>query len=417
MSQSTWPRIIVHVDMDAFFAQVEQRDNPELRGKPIVITNGRLGRGIITCSYEARAYGIKTGLRLPQARLLCPEVVHCSSRPGVYAAVSAEIMSVLQGVSPDMEIFSVDEAFLDLSHCRDLYRSAKTVAQTIKHRIFDATGLTCSVGVSGDKTTAKIASKRNKPNGIAIIPPWRSRETLAPLKVTELCGISTGVAHFLAQYGVYYCWQMADLPIDVMARRFGQLGRRLWMMCLGQDPSPVQEKSAMPRSVGHGKVMPPNTQCREIVLSFLGHMAEKVAKRLRAHQLTAQRFYVGLKLQDGWLAEHYKTVQPTQDGLLIYQLAKALVEQHWQGEGVFQCQVTAHHLTMGHGQQDLFEIPAFEQASLNAVIDQVNHRYGDGGLVRAHYLEQLAMPDVIAPAWRPTGVRASIQATPDIKSD
>ncbi len=411
-----WSRIILHVDMDAFFAQIEQRDEPRYRGKPVCVTNGQLGSCIITCSYEARSFGIKTGMRLSEARQLCPQLIQCPSRPSVYASVSTQIMTILETVSPDLEVFSVDEAFIDLSRCRHLYTHAKAVGVHIQEAIFSATGLTCSVGVSGDKTTAKVASKRHKPNGVTVIPPWLSASTLAPLKVTDICGINKGIARFLAQYGVYYCGQMGTLPIDVMAKRFGYLGRRLWYMCLGQDPAPVTPHIQPPKSIGHGKVMPPDTQDRAVILSFLGHMAEKVAVRLRTHHMTSQQFYIGLKLREGWLVETYKTVQATDDGALIFQLAKALVEQHWQGEGVFQCQVTALRVQLGSGQQDLFSPNANKASAVNQVMDEVNQRYGVGGVVRAHCLQRLAMPDVIAPAWRPTGHRASIYIRSDRSS-
>jgi DNA polymerase IV len=403
-----WSKIIVHVDMDAFFAQVEQRDNPELRGKPVCVTNGEKGSCIITRSYEARAFGVKTGMRLPEAKQRCPGLIRCPSRPGVYASVSAQIMEVLMSVSPDMEIFSVDEAFLDLSHCRHLYRTAQSVGRLIKQRVRDVTGLDCSVGVSGDKTTAKVASKRSKPDGLMIIPPWQSRQCLAPLPVTDLCGIGRGVAQFLAQYGVYYCGQMETLPINVLSKRFGNIGRRLWHMCLGQDPDVVKTTIAGPKSVGHGKVMPPNTTSKETVLNYLSHMAEKVAARLRAHHFKVQSFWIGIKLADGWLADRYKTIRPTDDGLIIYRLAKLLVEHHWDGSGVFQCQITALNPQQGEGQLDLFAGEDKKRQQVNQLVDQVNDRFGRSALVSAQRLQGLQMPDVIAPAWRPTGLRATI---------
>jgi DNA polymerase IV len=405
-----WRKIIVHADMDAYFAQIEQRDFPQLRGKPVAVTNGEKGSCIITRSYEARAYGVKTGMRWYEARRLCPGLVRQPSRPGVYAALSSRIMEVLATVSPDIEIFSVDEAFLDLSHCRGLYQSAGEVARLIRERVWAATGLTCSVGISGDKTTAKIASKRGKPNGYFIIPPWQAKAALAPLPVTDLCGINRGVAQFLAQYGVYYCGQMATIPINVLAKRFGNIGRRLWKMCQGEDPEPVKLTIAAPKSIGHGKVMPPATTDQTVILTYLAHMAEKVAQRMRRHQLVAQRFFIGLKTAEGWLAKDYRAVQPTQDGLLIYQFAKALLLQHWQGEPVFQCQITALRPQTGSGQLDLFAPRPLARQRINGVVDQINDRFGQGALKQATRLQALQMPEVIAPAWRPTGHRASVNS-------
>lgn len=411
MIQATsWPKIIVHVDMDAFFAQIEQRDFPELQGKPVAITNGELGSCIITRSYEARQFGVKTGMRLKVAKALCPDLIQCASRPGVYAYVSSQFMSVLETITPDIEIFSVDEVFLDLSRCRSLYHSLDCVAQLIKQRVWDATGLTCSVGVSGDRTTAKVASKQNKPDGLVIIPPWRARAVLAPMLVTELCGISTGIAQFLAQYGVYRCGQITRIPMSVLGRRFGNVGRRIWKMCFGEDPEPVRTTIPhLPRSMGHGKVLPPNTTNEAMILGYLCHMAEKLGARLRENRMSAQRFFVGLKTKKNGLGGQYKTVYPSNDGLIIYRLAKLCVEANWHGEGVFQCQITALDPQPNGGQLDFFVSPDDQRDTINQVMDEINHKFGMHSLISATRIKPLNMPDVISPAWRPTGPRATVK--------
>ncbi len=407
--EKKWRRIIVHVDMDAFFASVEQRDFPHLQNKPICVTNGKVGSCVITRSYEARAYGVKTGMRLKEARLLCPQLIQCSSRPEAYAAASKEIMRVLQTISPDIEIFSVDEAFLDLTRCRMLYRSANQVARLIQHRVYQAVGLNCSVGISGDKTTAKYSSKKNKPNGFHIIPPWEAQQALADLPVTELCGIGTGVARFLAQYGAYYCGDVAKLPISLIAKRFGNLGRRIWFMCNGEDLEPMHLDVAPPKSLGHGKVMPPNTKDKKVILGFFAHMSQKLGRRMRANQLVAQRYWVALKTESGWLSTKTKTVVPTNDDIHIYNLARQLVEHQWGGDGTFQCQITALDPQQGLIQGDLFvDNDQFNRGSLNNTVDNINSKYGKCCLVRAANVNKLETPDVIAPAWRPDGVRSSI---------
>ena len=151
------------------------------------------------------------------------------------------------------------------------------------------------MGVSGDKPTAKYAAKLNKPNGLTVIPPWQARARLFDVPVTELCGINKGIGGFLAQYGVHRCGDMERLPISVLAKRFGNPGRRIWYMCQGEDPDPVQLNVPPPKSVGHGKVMPPDTRDHTVLLTFLMHMSEKVAARLRRHGLKAGRFFIGLQ--------------------------------------------------------------------------------------------------------------------------
>ncbi|MDH5602103.1 MAG: DNA polymerase IV, partial [Gammaproteobacteria bacterium] len=310
---SFWPRAIILVDMNAFFASVEQFDNPAWRGRPVAITNGQQGTCIITCSYEARAYGVKTGMRLKEAWKKCPDLIQCPARPERYAAVSSSIMVALQDISPDVEVFSVDEAFLDVTHCQKLLGSPEQIARLVKQTVFEASGLLCSVGVSGDKTTAKYAAKQNKPNGLTVVPPWQANDYLKDVPVTDLCGIAKGIGRFLNDRQVYLCGDMVQLPIGELARRFGNPGKRIWYMCQGADPVAVETQVAPPKSIGHGKVIPPGTKDKNIILTYLLHMSEKVAARLRRHQLKAQHFFIGVRSHDGWLGAKTKSTLPTQN--------------------------------------------------------------------------------------------------------
>ncbi|MFP4609593.1 MAG: DNA polymerase IV [Thiohalophilus sp.] len=404
-----WPHAILLVDMNAFFASVEQRDHPELRDRPVAITNGRQGTCIITCSYEARRHAVHTGMRLKEARQLCPNLIQIPARPQRYAAVSSAIMEALQAtISPDMEIFSVDEAFLDITRCQTLLGHPADIAQRAKQIVFEVSGLRCSVGVSGDKTTAKYAAKLNKPDGLTVIPPDEARQTLADVPVTELCGINRGIGEFLAARGVHVCGDMARLPIGVLAQRFGNPGRRIWYMARGEDPDPVHINVAPPKTVGHGKVVPPDTRNREVLLTFLLHMSEKVGERLRRHNLQAQHFFVGLRCSRGWLGARSPTRLPTDDGGAIYRLCRQVLRDHWQGEGIHQVQITALDPRNGERQLQLFEAEPVQQRASNQVMDAVNRRYGEFTLAPARLLNRADMPNVISPAWKPFGHRQTI---------
>ncbi len=405
--QQQWQRAIILADMNAFFASIEQQDHPEWQGRPIGITNGHQGTCIITCSYEARAYGIKTGMRVKEALKLCPDFIPCPARPQRYARVSSNIMKSLQQITPYIEVFSVDEAFLDVTHCQSLYGRPEDIAYQVKKIVYQVSGVLCSVGVSGDKTTAKYAAKLNKPDGLTVIPPWQAQEKLKHVPVTELCGIAGGIGHFLAEHGVHYCGDMAKLPISVLARRFGNPGRRIWYMCQGADPDPLQLNVPPPKSIGHGKVMPPDTRDREILLLYLLHMSEKVAARLRKHSLRAQKFYVGLRCTDGWLKTKIRTVVATDDGHQIMTLCRQFLNRHWQGQGIHQVQVTALDPRPAHGQLDMFS-HADEMKQVNGVMDSINERYGEFTLAPARLLNRSSMPNVIAPAWKPYGHRQTI---------
>lgn len=403
-----WPRAIIHVDMNAFFASVEQRDFPQLRGLPIAVTNGERGSCIITSSYEARAFGIKTGMRLPEAKKLCPNIIQRPARPKVYAAVSTRIMMALQDISPDIEVFSVDEAFLDVTHCQRLHGTPARMAKMMKQKIFAVSGIHSSAGVAGDKTTAKFAAKLQKPDGLTIIPPWEARQRLANEPVTALCGIADGIGNFLAQYNAYRCEDVGKLPISILARRFGNLGRRIWLMCQGEDPDNIHTDIPAPKSMGHGKVLPPNTRDNEILLTYFRHMSEKLASRLRRHDMQAQHFYIGLKIKEDWLSMSLRLSHPDNDASAIFKLCRYLILNRWKQQGVFQIQVTALDPQPAGQQLSLFEPQREEQQRRNNVMDNINQRFGELTLAPARLLNKSDMPNVIAPAWKPFGHRQTI---------
>jgi DNA polymerase-4 len=403
-----WPCAIMLVDMNAFFASIEQRDHPEWRGRPVAITNGRQGSCIITCSYEARASGIKTGMRLEKARQLCPELIQCPARPDRYAATSATIMHALRDITPDIEIFSVDEAFLDITHCQRLLGTPPRMARMAKQKVFEASKLLCSIGVSGDKTTAKFAAKLDKPDGLTIIPPWEAAAWLHDIPVTGLCGIAAGIGGFLEKHGVHTCGDMQRLPISVLARRFGNPGRRIWYMCQGQDPDKLQQDIPAPKSIGHGKVVPPDTRDATVLLTYLMHMSEKVGARLRRHQLKSLTFLIGMRTANGWLEGKPRCALPTNDGREIMDLCRQVMRETWHGEGVYQVQVTALDPVNSDVQLELFDTTNEVRDQINAVMDAVNRRYGELVLAPARLLNRSSMPNVIAPAWKPFGHRQTI---------
>lgn len=412
MNQSSfqpWQRVIILVDMNAFFASVEQLDHPEWRGRPVAITNGVTGTCIITSSYEARGYGVKTGMRLKQARQICPGLIQCPANPVRYAEVSSRIMKALEDITPEIEIFSVDEAFLDVTGCQRLFGSPEKIAQLTKDKVFTASGLLCSVGVSGDKTTAKYAAKLNKPDGLTVIPPWQSEQRLSAVKVTELCGISQGIGGFLADRGVHVCGDMKQLPIGELAKRFGNLGRRIWYMCQGKDPEVLHKDIAAPKTVGHGKVMPPDTRDRNVILTYLLHMSEKVVARLRRHGMVAQVFFIGLRCNEGWLGQKMRTPLATNDGYTLRSICRAVLDVYWEGQGIHQVQITALDPRPIHNQLDLFTEDTTKNDATNDAMDEVNNRYGEFTLAPARLLNRSDMPNVIAPAWKPFGHRQTIQ--------
>jgi DNA polymerase-4 len=403
-----WERAILLVDLNAFFASIEQRDFPELRGCPVAVTNGSQGTCIITSSYEARAFGVKTGMRLYDAVKICPGLIQRPSRPEIYAEVSASIMESLEAITPDIEIFSIDEAFLDVTHCQRLHGTPEEMGAMAKNIILEKTGLPSSVGVSGDKTTAKYAANLKKPDGLTVIPPWEVEARLAYVPVTELCGIGHKIGQFLASQGVTVCGEMKHLPVSVLGKRFGNLGRRIWLMAQGKDPEPVLTESRAPKSLGHGKVMPPQSNDERVILNYFAQMSEKVAKRLRRYSLKAQTYYIGYCSDEGWSGGKYKLIIPEHDGTYLFRLCRYMLDTYWSGENVRQIQVTALDPQPCLGQNDLFLETDPRREHLNEVVDKINDRYGDNTIIPGRLVDHQPMPNVIAPAWRPSGVRRTV---------
>jgi DNA polymerase-4 len=393
--------------MDAFFASVEQVDHPEWRARPVALTNGRVGTCIITCSYEARASGVKTGMHINEARRLCPDLIHAGSRPRRYAEVSANIMAALARFTPDIEIFSVDEAFLDVTRCQSMWGPPAEIAARVKQTVFEHSGVHCSIGVSGDKTTAKFAAKQHKPDGLTVIPPWQASRQLADAPITELCGVNTGIAGMLARHGVHRCADLQRLPISVLGKRFGNPGRRIWLMAQGLDPEPVRPALPAAKSIGHGKVLPPNTRDPEIIRTYLLHMSHKLGARLRDNHLVAQQFGFALRLYRGWLETRERALLPSDDERVIYRLGRRWFEQNWRGQGIWQLRIVA--LDPGEARQpDLFTRKHPRRQLANQASDAINHRFGDFTLAPARLLGRSSMPDVISPAWKPSGHRKSV---------
>ena len=226
--------------------------------------------------------------------------------------------------------------------------------------------------------------------------------------VTKLCGIADGIGAFLAQHGVHVCGDMKHIPISVLARRFGNPGRRIWYMAQGRDPEQLQIDVAPPKSIGHGKVVPPNTKDHEVLQTYLLHMSEKVAQRLRRYELKATRFFIGLRTKEGWISDKPRSALPIDDGRQIMVLCRQLLDEQWCGQGIHQVQVTALDPQPATGQIELFAENTHEQDALNAVMDSVNLRYGEFSLAPARLLNRSSMPNVIAPAWKPHGHRQTI---------
>ncbi len=234
------PRKIIHVDMDAFYAAVEQRDFPEYRGRPVIVGGAPDSRGVVaTCSYEARAYGVRSAMPSSRASRLCPDAIFLRPRFDVYREVSRQIHDVLLQFTPQVEPISLDEAYLDVSRCPAFRGSATLIAAEIKRHIRARTGLVASAGVSYNKFLAKIASDLEKPDGLCVILPEQGPSFAESLPVGRIHGVGRSTEARLRAMGVEIVRHLKDLPLEVLLERFGKAGRHYFLLARGIDERPV----------------------------------------------------------------------------------------------------------------------------------------------------------------------------------
>ncbi|UTW43836.1 DNA polymerase IV [bacterium SCSIO 12844] len=404
--------------MQSFFASVEQLDFPYLHGQPIVVTNGEVGSTIITSSYEARKYGIKTGWKLKDALTVCPYLIRRASRPERYAKISINIMSSLYSITPIVEVFSIDEAFLDLKPILHLHNSIEHLATLIRKTIFKASGgLRCSIGISEGKLTAKFCAKLNKGN-TTIIEPSDIKQAMALTPVKDICGIGKHITKYLNDRGVIHCQDMQRFPQAILASRFGDIGRRLYMTCLGHDPFPVQSNEYdEPKSMGHSKILPPATCDKYLIYGVLVNLAQRLASRLRKHHLLCQIYSISFKSDLGRIKEKIKVSKPLNDSKTLTAIATNFLDQYWHGQPLYYLAINALTLEKPSRQLELFSATEGDnkkdnrqQIKIDEIKDQINNRFGKGSVISATELQskKANMIAVISPAWRPKGAKRSV---------
>ncbi len=274
-------RTILHVDMDAFYASVEQRDHPELRGRPVIVGADPRGRGVVSAaSYEARRFGVHSAMPIGRAARLCPDGAFVPVDMDKYAAVSREVMAILAEFPPLLEPVSIDEAFLDVTGTEGLSGDGPTVAATIKARIAASLELTASVGVAANKFVAKVASDLRKPDGLVVVRPGTEADFLAPLPVSRLWGVGRVTAEGLEAMGVTTIGQLAAVPVAYLEARFGSSGRGLHDLSRGLDDRAV-EPFAAPKSMGAEETFGRDHRDVERLAATLREQAERVARELR----------------------------------------------------------------------------------------------------------------------------------------
>lgn len=320
--------MILHVDMDAFYAAVEQLDNPGLKGR-CVIVGGTGGRGVVSAaSYEARRFGVRSAMPIFQARQRCPQGVFIHPRMERYREVSGAVMAVLQAFSPLVEQVSIDEAFMDLSGTERLLGPAAALAQTLKTRIREAVHLTCSVGVAPNRFLAKVASDFKKPDGLTVIAPGQVPEFIDRLPIEKVPGVGPKTELKIAELGVRFLGEIRKFPEATLVSIFGAFGRRLLELSRGIDPTPVTP-DAPAKSVSSECTLERDTCEKSALTRCLLEQAEEVAAGLRQEGVKARTIVLKIKHADFKLITRRTTIAPaTQSSKELYRLAIRLLEQY-----------------------------------------------------------------------------------------
>lgn len=381
-------RAILHFDLDAFYASVEQYDEPELRGRAVLV-GGRSGRGVVcACSYEARRYGVHSAMPMVRALRLCPEAVVRPVRMARYREKSRQVFAIFARFTDRIEPLSLDEAFLDVSGCGRLFGSPEQIALRIKELVRQETGLTISAGVAHNKFLAKLASDQNKPDGLFIVPQPPD-SFLLPLPLKRLWGVGPVTQQKLEGFGLRTVSDLRQLSEARLDRLFGSTGRQLYRLARGEDSRPVVVDSA-PHSIGHEDTFDRDMQRPEDLQRALLGLAERVAVRLRVKGLVGGVVQLKVRYGDFSTVTRSRTVDPGLDSAMaIFSEAKELLARTEAGQrpvrllGVSLGRLQERHSVQG----ELFGVQErARQAALDGAVDQLRQRFGDKGVQRASLL-------------------------------
>ena len=383
-------RQILHVDMDAFFAAVEQRDRPELRGRPVLVGGSPTQRGVVSAaSYEARPFGCRSAMPMAEALRRCPQAVVVRPRMAAYAEASRQVFAVFEQYTPLIEPLSIDEAFLDVTGSIRLNGPALEIARELRRRIRDETSLTASVGVAPNKFLAKLASDLNKPDGLTIIEPDQTQATLDLLPVSRLWGVGVKTLARFERMGLATFADVRRLSEQELRTQFGQAGEQFYRLVRGLDDRPVvPDRQA--KSISHETTFPQDLDHYDHLRSVLLHQAEQVSWRLRKHDLFARTVFIKVRTADFATATRSRTLPTPTDRTDEFRTAAAeLFDAWWHkqparrrsirliGVGLSQLSATGQEqLSLFEGEQTV------RSRNLDRTLDDIKDRFGTDAVSR-----------------------------------
>ncbi len=378
-------KYIIHIDIDAFFAAVEELLDPSLKGKPVIVGGLPHERGVAsTASYAARKYGVHSGMSLQKAYQLCPQGVFVRGNYQLYASFSRSFIRILSQYTPDVEVASLDEAYLDLTRCRPLYASFSRTAGEIKQAVEKELGLAVSVGVGPNKVLAKLATNRAKPGGLYEIRPGREDEFLKDLNIELLPGIGPKAQAVFRLLNVSKIGDLWGLPRAALRSLFGLNGEEIYLQSRGIDNRPLATAS-LPKSLSRETTFLQDLWDRRLLLAHLAYLCDRLAlalrkQRLFAHIIEAKVRYSDFKTE----ARRRLLVTPRQDMGEIFRIARELFLDLFSGSRLSLRLVGVKASDLVRGQSfSLFEPYSKQQESLGYAVDQVRERYGFGSLLTA----------------------------------
>jgi DNA polymerase IV len=397
-------RLVLHVDMDAFFASVEQQVFPFLRGKPIGVCGDPNDRTVIAAaSYEAKRRGVKTAMTIPEARKLCPEIILVGGNPARYVDTSTRILAYYATFTDLVEVFSIDEAFLDVTQTAHLFGGPEAIARNIKDWLKKQFGLTCSVGIAPNKLIAKLVGDMHKPDGLTVVRPEEIPALLEDLPVEKLCGIGEKTKLKLNQLGIHTCGELGRFQEKTLNGIFGIVGTHLKHMGQGRSDSPVLPYHHEPatKSMGHSMTLAQDTRDPAVIQRHLLQLSEQVGRRLRRDNYAGRTVSLVLRYADfSTFIKQHSSRNYLDDGHRIYQVGLKLFDELYQPPRFIRLLgISVSNLVRELKQETMFESKRSD--SLFAAVDDLNDKYREFAVARAKLTEPVPGLRVISPSWRP----------------
>lgn len=384
---------VMHIDMDAFFASVEQKMRPELRGKAVIVGELSSERGVVSAaSYEARPFGIRAGMPLWEAHQRCPHATFLPGNIEAYAREALAALRIYQRYTPDVEPFSIDEAFLDVTGSLPRFGRAERIARDIKASIRDELGLTASIGIAPNRLLSKMISDWDKPDGITILRAQDVAEALRPLPVEKLWGVGGSTAQRLRRMGVGTVGELRKLPRLLLEREFGVVGRTLYNASRGVDEKDVKPyyRADPPKSMGHEVTLERDTDSMDVLRLALLSLGDKLARRMRAEQVRAKTVSLKIRLGDlKLLTRSSRLACHTDVEDVVFAEAAALLRGlDLAGKRVRLIGISVTGFAYGHRarQMSLFGEQDQHRRTWSGALDTVRDKFGDGAIQRASLL-------------------------------